>query len=135
MPARTKNRPIPATSIAETITRPKSPTASAVKRNGKRRSGAPAARPPQAASTDSGPSQATTKRRKAPPLDLARQSLDRAAKTEKQLRIRLKKQQKALDIIKGGLKDHDRELDRVNDHLKAARKARKKARKALPPES
>ncbi len=64
-------------------------------------------------------------------LDHAQQALDKAAKTEKQLRASLKKHSKALSAVQGDLEKRHRAVNAMKSQLKTAKKSRKRAAKKL----
>lgn len=64
-------------------------------------------------------------------LDHAQQALDKAAKTEKQLRASLKKHSKALSAAQDDLDKRHRDVKAMKSQLKTAKKSRKRAAKKL----
>ncbi len=64
-------------------------------------------------------------------LDHAQHALDRAAKTEKQLRTSLKKHGKKVRAVRDDLDRREQDLKTMKSQLKTAKKSRKQATKAL----
>lgn len=64
-------------------------------------------------------------------LDHAQDALAQAAKTEKQLRARLKKHSQEVSTVKDDLDKRDRDLKTMKSQLKTAKKSRKRAAKKL----
>ena len=65
------------------------------------------------------------------PLIRPQQALDHAARTEKQLRSKLKKHIKTIDTAKGDLDDRAADLKNLKSQLKTAKRARKQTAKKL----
>jgi hypothetical protein len=68
-------------------------------------------------------------------MDRAQQALDRAAKTEKQLRASLKEHRRAADAAEDDLTDRRRDLKEMKSQLKMAKKLRKREVKKLSAEA
>jgi chromosome segregation ATPase len=64
-------------------------------------------------------------------LDRAQHALDRATKTEKQLRTSLKKHTREVRAVQADLDQRGQDLKTMKSQLKAAKKSRKQAAKAV----